>query len=107
MNDDAAFMGLMCAAWGVGLAVLVLAIICWWKIFEKAGYGGAMGLLMAVPIVNLVMFLVLAFGEWPVVQEMRRLRRDLHDQDEYGGRRYERPVFGRDPEGEDDPRFSR
>jgi hypothetical protein len=106
MNNDAA-VGAMCAVWSIAGVLLVLMIIVWWKIFEKTGYGGAMSLLMLLPIVNIVMLLVLAFGEWPVLQEVRRLRRELEDRDDYGGRRYERPVFGRDPEGGDDPRVTR
>jgi len=56
------------------LASLVLGIIIWWKIFSKAGYSGALGLLMLVPIANLVMLLVLAFGQWPIQRELEHLR---------------------------------
>lgn len=45
--------------------------LIWWKIFSKAGYSGAMGLLMAVPFVNFIMLLILAFGDWPVQKELR------------------------------------
>ena len=62
---------------GVGIAVLVLAIVVWWLIFHKAGYSGALGLLMFVPVVNVVMLLILAFGRWPVRQEVQRLRAEL------------------------------
>ena len=58
----------------VSLLVLILAIVIWWKIFSKAGYSGALGLLMFVPIANLVLLLVLAFGTWPIEQEVERLR---------------------------------
>jgi hypothetical protein len=40
----------------------------------KTGYGGPLGLLMVVPIANLVLLLVLAFGEWPVEKEVHRLQ---------------------------------
>ncbi len=58
----------------VALGFLVLTIVIWWKIFSKAGYSGAMGLLMLLPIVNLIMLLVLAFGTWPIHEELERAR---------------------------------
>jgi hypothetical protein len=58
----------------VGLVGFIFAIIVYWQIFAKAGYSGAMGLLMFVPIVNIVMLCVLAFGEWPIYRELNYLR---------------------------------
>lgn len=56
------------------LAIVVFSIIIYWKIFSKAGYSGAMGLLMLVPIANLVVLCILAFGEWPIYRELNALR---------------------------------
>ena len=105
-NFDPAGFGLLCIL-GVGLAVVALVITIWWKIFDKTGYGGAMSLLMLIPIVGFIMLLVLAFGDWPIQQEVRRLRRELGDRDDYrGGRGYggeaPRDLPRRKPEGEDD-----
>jgi len=69
-------------AGGVGLlvfilfaaAMLFLTIVIWWKIFSKAGYSGAMSLLMLLPLVNLIMLLVLAFGQWPIHRELAALK---------------------------------
>ncbi len=58
----------------VSLVTLVLTIVIWWKIFSKAGYSGALGLLMLVPIANLIMLLVLAFGTWPIHRELAHLK---------------------------------
>lgn len=58
----------------IGLAVFILSIIVWWRIFAKAGYSGAMGLLMFVPIANIIVLLILAFGRWPIEEELDRLR---------------------------------
>ena len=58
----------------VGLVMLILAIIIWWRIFSKAGYSGVLGLLMFVPIANIIVLLMLAFGTWPIEKEVRRLR---------------------------------
>lgn len=58
----------------VMLVIVAFGIFIWWKIFSKAGYSGALAFLMLVPIANLVMILVLAFGEWPVLRELQMLR---------------------------------
>ncbi|OFW58576.1 MAG: hypothetical protein A2W01_02455 [Candidatus Solincola sediminis] len=68
--------------------VLIIIIACsvflflffisiWWMIFKKAGYGGAMGLLMFIPIVNFIMLLILAFGKWPVLRELEQYKQQL------------------------------
>jgi len=41
-------------------------IFAWAKVFSKAGYSGALCLLMLLPAVNLITFLWFAFSEWPV-----------------------------------------
>jgi hypothetical protein len=58
----------------VWLAAMIITVIAFCKIFSKAGYCWALGLLMLVPIANLVMFLVLAFSEWPILKELRALK---------------------------------
>ena len=57
-----------------GLLFFALTIVIWCKIFSKAGYSWALGLLMLVPIANLVMMLVLAFSDWPIHKELRLLK---------------------------------
>lgn len=58
----------------LGLAAIVFAVVIYWRIFAKAGYSGALGLLMFVPFVNIVMLCILAFGEWPIYKELNYLR---------------------------------
>ncbi len=58
----------------VALFSIVFAVIIWWRICSKAGYSGALGLLMLVPLANIILLLVLAFGTWPIEEEVRRLR---------------------------------
>ena len=60
------------------LALVVFAIVCWWKIFAKAGYSGALSLLLLVPFGELIMLLILAFGKWPALQDLARLRQQLN-----------------------------
>lgn len=72
-------IGLFTGVFGCSLVILflVFAVVVWWKIFAKAGYGGALGLLMLIPGVNLVMLCILAFGQWPVLREVEDMRRQV------------------------------
>lgn len=56
---------------------LYLVGLVWWKIFSRAGYCGALGLLMFVPLINLIMLCKLAFREWPVQRRLNQLKRLL------------------------------
>jgi hypothetical protein len=58
----------------LGGAALVLGL-AFCRIFAKAGFRPATGLLMLVPGVNVVMILVLAFLPWPIRREARHLRK--------------------------------
>ncbi len=84
MSNSAASMATMIAA---GFAVLfavaitILALVVYCKITAKAGYHWAWGLLMMVPIANLILLLYFAFAEWPIQRELRQLRQ------QYGGQR--------------------
>ena len=40
-------------------------IVPFWKICEKAGYPGALSLLILVPLVNLGFLYFLGFSQWP------------------------------------------
>src|SRR5215471_8323140 len=60
-----------------GLIFLILFIVIYWRIFSKAGYNGALSLLLLIPIVNIIMLFVLAFGNWPIHRELNALRQQL------------------------------
>ncbi|GLH69443.1 hypothetical protein GETHPA_09760 [Geothrix rubra] len=71
--DDAALAGLMafgCVFWLILLlAAIAFPIFCFWRIFTKAGYNGAMALLWLIPAVGpIVVISILAFGTWPAGQ---------------------------------------
>lgn len=53
------------------LGIIFLLGLMWWKIFRKAGYHGALGLLMLVPIANLIMLAILAFRDWPIHGQLK------------------------------------
>jgi hypothetical protein len=48
------------------LAALII-IIPYWKIFGKAGVPRIFGLLMIIPLVNLILLYVLAFSQWRIL----------------------------------------
>ena len=68
----------------VGLVGIIFAVIVYWRIFAKAGYSGALSLLMFVPIANIVMLCILAFGEWPIYKELNYLRQQVGRGQPYG-----------------------
>lgn len=51
----------------------VLFLIAWVKIITKAGYSGWWVLTGLVPLVNIIMFFVFAFSQWPVLKGSSRL----------------------------------
>jgi hypothetical protein len=55
----------------VCLGLLILGIVVNWQIAEKAGFSGAMSLLMLIPLVNFIVLLVFAFTEWPIQRQLR------------------------------------
>jgi len=64
-----------CFALMIWLALLIFFVVIQCKIFSKAGYHWAMGLLMFIPIGNLVALCILAFAQWPIHRELEALRR--------------------------------
>ncbi len=58
----------------ISLVVTALLIWAYCRIFSKAGYSWALGLLMLVPIANTIMPFILAFGEWPISKELSQLK---------------------------------
>lgn len=55
----------------VVMIIVAVKILIFCKIFSKTGYNWALGLLILVPIANIVMLFVLAFAEWPIQRELR------------------------------------
>ncbi len=73
------FSIIMLLVWLVFFVVgTAIALIIWCKLFSKAGYDWATGLLVLVPIANLVVAFYLAFADWPVLKELRQLRQQQY-----------------------------
>jgi hypothetical protein len=58
----------------VSLIILAIKIFIFCKIFSKAGYSWALGLLMLVPIANIIMFFFIGLADWPIRKELRRMK---------------------------------
>ncbi len=58
----------------IALIVAAIKVLIFCKIFSKAGYSWALGLLILVPIANIIMAFFLAFADWPIRKELRLLK---------------------------------
>ncbi len=47
------------------LLTLLLIVVPFWKICEKAGYSGWLSLLVMIPLINIGFLFFLAFSDWP------------------------------------------
>jgi hypothetical protein len=59
------------------LAVSILKLVVFCKIYSRAGYPWAMGFLMLIPVVDAIMMLILAFSEWPIQKQVKQLQQQL------------------------------
>ena len=51
--------------WLVVLVMALIMIIPFYRIFGRVGHPGWLGILMAVPLINLILLYYLAFSDWP------------------------------------------
>lgn len=65
------FSGAFMLVWLVALA---LGLYLNWRVAQKSGYPGAYSLLMLIPLVNIIVYFIWVFSEWPVEIEARRAR---------------------------------
>jgi hypothetical protein len=72
------------------IVVFIFALVCEVKIISKAGYSGWLVLTAFVPIVNIVMFIIFAFGKWPIQEQLEAAQRAA-------GRGYSPPPFAQGP----------
>ncbi len=59
------------------IVVTAIKILVFCKIFSKAGYSWAIGLLVLIPVATLIMVLFLAFADWPVRRELGKLKQQV------------------------------
>ena len=48
------------------LFMTLIVVFPFWRIFSKAGFHGALSLLMLIPFVGIIMLFFLAFAKWPI-----------------------------------------
>ncbi len=64
-----------CIGLVIWLVIFILVALIFCKIFSKAGYHWAMGLLALIPVFGLLIaILVLTFGQWPIHRELQALK---------------------------------
>jgi len=72
MEEFEGFAEALAVAGAIGLAVGILGaavfVVSWIFICSKAGYSKWLGLLMLVPLVNIIFFLYFAFARWPILK---------------------------------------
>ena len=47
----------------------IVPVIAFWKICSRVGLPAPLGLVMLVPIANMVLMLYVAFADWPVMKK--------------------------------------
>ena len=50
----------------IALVCVPILVVPYWRIFSRAGFPGALSLLMIVPFVNLIVLYYVAFARWKV-----------------------------------------
>ncbi len=58
------------------LALTAIKVFSFCRIFSKAGYSWAFGLLMLLPMSEVVIPLILALIDWPVCKELRLFKQE-------------------------------
>ena len=61
-------------AWLIIVVLFCIIVLPVWRISRKAGCPGFLALACCIPIVNVLVLLFFAFGEWPIEREVRELR---------------------------------
>jgi len=75
MNTDILAFGGLPGFWEMIVILLIFPFACilpavvFWKICAKAGFPGVLGLLMFVPVANVILPLYIAFAEWPALRD--------------------------------------
>lgn len=94
MNSDSSSGSSVGLLFLIVLYLVMFSVFVWAdvRIIRRAGYSGWWFLIGLIPLVNLVLFLVFAFKEWPIQRELARLRAQVGS----GGSGYG-PGYGQPP----------
>jgi hypothetical protein len=69
MHDDMYGYTMWAGHWLWMLVIAIAVVIPAWRICQRTGYPGWLGVLILIPVVNLVLLYFLAFSDWPGVKE--------------------------------------
>ncbi len=58
----------------VMIGLMVFMVWLYWRVFTKAGFNGALSLLNLVPVGSLICMIILAFGRWPIEDQMAAMQ---------------------------------
>jgi len=51
------------------LLIAIVVVIPAWRICQRTGYSGWLGILILIPVLNLVLLYFLAFADWPAEKD--------------------------------------
>ena len=76
MNETTSLLlGTVFSVGGIVITITfaVLWALIWLIIFKKAGYTYPLllGILMVIPFINIIIFLIFAFGEWTILKRIQ------------------------------------
>jgi hypothetical protein len=73
LQNEAQVLGISPSTLAVCLITAAyLLVIPWIKIFRRVGMSEGLGILMLIPVINVVIFFIFAYLEWPIEREIRR-----------------------------------
>ncbi|MCO4321397.1 hypothetical protein [Aliidiomarina quisquiliarum] len=65
MNENMFGHTMWAGHWLWMLAIAIALVIPTWRICQRTGYPGWLGIFVLVPMVNLVLLYFIAFSDWP------------------------------------------
>lgn len=65
MNENMFGHTMWAGHWLWMLAIAIALVIPTWRICQRTGYPGWIGILILVPMVNLILLYFIAFSDWP------------------------------------------
>jgi hypothetical protein len=77
-----------------GTQFVIATIVVWCRTLSMAGYNGATARLIMIPIANLAAICIIAFGDSPVLKELRSLRKRGNQPPWYPPPDYDPPRAG-------------
>lgn len=65
MNNDMFGHTMWAGHWLWMLMIAIVMVIPAWRICQRTGYSGWLGVLILIPIINLALLYFIAFADWP------------------------------------------